>query len=152
MTCSAKYKITLRVTHPSLDSKRIGNELGLAPKFAYTAGDKKITPKGTEVPGIRKESFWSHEIDTAEEPIELAIMRVTASLAEMKDFLRHIYETGGHVEYFIGWFSAKNSGFVLAHSLLGQLSDMGIDLSFDIYPDVDKCGDRFDHPSDGEYL
>jgi hypothetical protein len=138
MTDAVRYKITLRIAHPSLNSKRISDELGLTPAFAYTAGDKKITPKGTELPGTRKESFWRHEIAITDEPIELAIMRVTVSLAEKKWFLRHISETGGRVEYFIGWFTAENSGFVLAHSLLGQLSDVGIDLSFDIYPEVDK--------------
>jgi hypothetical protein len=136
MTQATRYKITLRIIHPSLEVGRISHELGLAPVFAYTAGDKRITPKGTELPGTRKESYWYHVIAPTDEPLERAIARATASLADRRSFFTHISETGGRVEYFIGWFSAENSGFVFEHSLLAQLSDMRIDLLFDIYPEV----------------
>jgi hypothetical protein len=138
MTQAARYKITLRITHPTLEAGRIGHELGLAPVFAYTAGDRRVTPKGTELPGTRKESYWYYVIGPTDEPIERTIARVTASLAEKKSFLRQISETGGRTEYFIGWFSSENSGFVFEHHLLGELSEMRIDLSFDIYPEVGK--------------
>ncbi len=108
-------------------------ELGLVPKFAYTAGDKRLTPKGNEIPGVRKESFWCCEFTATDDPIELVISSITMELTEKKAFLRYLIETGGRLEYFVGWFTTGNSGFDLTPDLLSQLASIGIGLSFDIY-------------------
>ncbi|HEY5971429.1 MAG TPA: DUF4279 domain-containing protein [Pseudoxanthomonas sp.] len=135
MSHSTRYRVSLRITHPSIDEKTISDELGLVPKVSYTAGDQKVTPKGTEISGIRKESFWCHEYAiTDDEPIELSLEKFSQNLAKKKTFFWRISESGGRAECFIGWFSSENSGFVLQHGFLHQLADLKIDLSFDIYP------------------
>ncbi|WP_411849351.1 DUF4279 domain-containing protein [Stenotrophomonas sp. LGBM10] len=135
MSNSIRYRISLRITHPSIASDEISAELGLNPRISYTAGDKKLTPKGREVPATRKETFWCYELPTGDEPFELVISRFSKELAEKKSFLDRLSSTGGHVEHFIGWFSPENSGFVLENGLLKLLAELKITLAFDIYND-----------------
>lgn len=57
MSERAPYGISLRITHPSIRSVEITSQLGLEPDFSYTVGDRRLTPKGNELGGTRKESF-----------------------------------------------------------------------------------------------
>jgi hypothetical protein len=134
MSGTDRYKISLRVSHPSADAKSIGMELGLEPVFFYTAGDKKITPKGTAIPGIRKDSFWYCDIPSDGHQIEAVLERVKDLLTTKQMFLDRLLTTGGRLECFVGWFSCKaNSGFILDHVVLGQLGNLGVDIAIDIY-------------------
>lgn len=133
MINSERYRMSLRITHPSIVSEHVSKELGLAPKFSYTSGDQKLTPKGGELPGIRKDSFWTYELAATDEPFEHAVEKFTSALKEKKSFLEKITETGGRVEYFVGWFTTGNSGFSLEPHLLSQLAAIGVNLTINVY-------------------
>lgn len=134
MTSTARFKISLRITHPKVRSDDITKRLGLGPRASYSVGDRKATPKGTELAGVRARTFWSYQWPTVE-PFEDAIANISNQLLENRDFLLHLKKTGGQLEYFIGWFTKDSSGFVLESGLLGVLSDLNINLAFDIYAD-----------------
>lgn len=133
MTSPERYRISLRITHPNIDSGEIGKELSLAPKFSYTYGDRKITPRGNELAGTRRETFWYYELPASTEPIEVVLDKFTTGLSKNKVFLELISKTGGRVEFFIGWFSSGGSGFTLSSGLLKKIVEVGIELSFDFY-------------------
>lgn len=61
MSKPARFKISLRVWHPDMKSDVISSELGLLPRVSYTAGDKRLTPKGGALAGLRGETYWTHE-------------------------------------------------------------------------------------------
>ncbi len=62
-------------------------------------------------------------------------LRASLSKLERKaSFLRKFSATGGHLEFFIGWFVNSNCGEVLDFDLLRRLADLRIELSFDVYP------------------
>lgn len=134
MTSTARFKISLRITHPKARSDDITERLGLVPRVSYSVGDRRTTPKGTELEGFRAQTFWSYQWP-AVDPFEDAIANISNQLLEKRDFLLHLSETGGQLEYFIGWFTKDSSGFVLESGLLGVLSDLNINLAFDIYAD-----------------
>jgi hypothetical protein len=133
-----KFDISLRITHPNKPSEQITKALGLVPEFSWTAGDRKTTPKGGKLPGHRKESYWCYGVSVSDQPLEAEIAKLNDSLAGKQNVLLDIVATGGRIEYFVGWFSSKNSGFVLKHELSRQLAELKIDLSFDVYPDRKK--------------
>ena len=134
MTSTARFKISLRITHPKARSDDITERLGLVPRVSYSVGDRRTTPKGTELEGFWAQTFWSYQWPTVD-PFEDAIANISNQLLESRDFLLHLSETGGHLEYFIGWFTKDTPGFVLESGLLGVLSDLNINLAFDIYAD-----------------
>lgn len=65
--------------------------------------------------------------------LESTLRALTTKLLSSEHFLKKIRSTGGNIEYFIGLFVKKNTGLVLDTSLMAQLVNLGIDLSFDIY-------------------
>ncbi len=129
------FAISLRITHPDMDASLFEGELGFAPESFYTAGDPKLAVNGREIGGVRKESFWCHAYSIEEGgELEASLDQLVMGLEGKRDFLKRIAASGGHAEFFIGWFSSINSGFVLKSRTLRHLADMHLDLSFDIYP------------------
>lgn len=134
-----RYCVSLRITHPEIDPDEISQVLGLEAVATWKAGDPRATPKGQALDGIRKESFWRHhphgdsKISSEAQCLEDYLENLTSMLSSHKDFFAHIFETGGHIEYFIGLFSENSIGSILRASLLRKIVALNIDLSFDIY-------------------
>ncbi|KAB8194410.1 DUF4279 domain-containing protein [Lysobacter maris] len=138
-----RYQLSLRISHPSIAADMIGQELGLVPLHAYTAGDEKRTPKGTAIRGKpRKMTFWVSKIaDTdASTSLEDALLTLTRKLATRQAFLAELVASGGRVEYFVGLFVDRCAGVEISSALMVQLVKLGIDLSFDVYGVDDLAG------------
>jgi hypothetical protein len=106
--------------------------LEMQPVRAWKAGERRVTPKGKELDGFYSESYCSFAFkDVAEE--ELALFRITSSLARHQAYFHQIRAEGGRIEYFIGWLSSGNTGSILTSQLMKQMGELGIDLALDIY-------------------
>ncbi len=55
-------------------------------------------------------------------------------LTPSRDFFARVRSEGGRVELFIGMYGGRNFGFELPPSLLSAIADVGLALSFDVYP------------------
>ena len=134
-----RYCISLRITHPIVDPKEITREIGLEPHVSWKVGDPRISPKGTSIGGIRKESYWTAHPHTEKRlhsknmHLEEYIEKLTSDLKTHKEYFAEIRSGGGNIEYFIGLFGAGNIGNVFVSDLLSEIGGLGIDLSFDIY-------------------
>ncbi len=133
MNNSTRFRISLRIVHPNLRSEEITDALGLVPDVSYSAGDEKVTPKGSVIGGQRAETYWTHEWPV-NGSFEESLGKLTERLLGNGDYLRQLSSTGGRVECFVGWFSSRNSGFYVTSDLSRVLSELKIDLAFDIYP------------------
>lgn len=71
------YHISFRVTHPTLDAGTITAQLCMTPKFCWTVGEPRKTPKGTPLDGVREESYCTFDIGSGEDG-ELAQCLYTA--------------------------------------------------------------------------
>ena len=56
---------------------------------------------------------------------------------EYSQFFNDLIETQGKAEYFIGIFADRNIGCEFSSKLLKSLSNLGLELSLDIYPNGD---------------
>jgi len=134
-----RYCVSLRITHPSIDPNEITLALGRKPVGQWRAGELRISPKGTILGGIRKESFWrchpheEHRLSSQAQYLEDYLKLLTDELEQFEDFLSSITSTGGRIEYFVGLFSENNIGNVFSSSLLKKIGTLNIDLSLDIY-------------------
>lgn len=130
----ARYKISLRITHPSMDPDDISGQLGLSPFRKWKAGSQRTTPTGKPLTGIYKETYCVFDLEEKSAgDLESTLYTLTKQFRSFEHFLKKVRSTGGSIEYFIGLFVKKNTGLVLESSLMAQLVNMGIDLSFDIY-------------------
>lgn len=137
ITTNFAYEVSLRIAHPSIDPEEVTSTLSIAPTHACKAGSGRTTLKGSPLPGVNRETFWRYRIcrkakgEAGTLPETLAAMN--QALSSKREFLRTLRESGGRVEYFIGWFTDFNSGEVLDWRVLQQCGDLGIDLALDVY-------------------
>lgn len=132
MSSPARHRISLRVRHPVMGCEEISEGVGLVPRISYSAGDKKPEPQTDGAVGIRAETFWSHEW-ASHGSFEEDILNLSNYVSGRRDFLKSLLETGGRVEYFIGWFMSKDEVFCLDHRISRIIAEFAIDLVFDVY-------------------
>jgi hypothetical protein len=129
-----RYEVSFRVHHPSIDPGLISTKLGLKPQHKWKAGADRKTPKGTPLKGVYETTYCTFRLKHSKK-IDLAdfLKYYNKNLFKHKTFLKSIRSTGGKLEYFIGWFSDKDSGEVFDLELLEQLVELKIDLSIAVY-------------------
>lgn len=128
------FKMTLRVSHPSIDPQAITAELSLAPTNSYKNGESRSTPKGNPLSGNYNHSFWAHELVTEGcADISDAINKANEKIGLHREFMANIVEGGGSIQYFVGWFIDGSSGEILSWKLLKDCSDLNVDIYFDVY-------------------
>jgi hypothetical protein len=130
----ARFTISLRLRHPSMDPRDMSAAIGAEPHRQWKAGDRRVHPSGTLLEGHRDATYWCLGFpDEKESSLADALERHVARLRNCKQFLDDFHASGGSAEFFIGWFVERNSGDVLEWSLLRELADLHISLSFDVY-------------------
>jgi hypothetical protein len=104
------------------------------PRFQWKADDHRVTPTGALLEGYREESYCCLRFpDEEQNSLADALERHVARLRNCKPFLDDFHASGGSAEFFIGWFVDRNSGDELHWSLLRELAELHISLSFDVY-------------------
>jgi hypothetical protein len=133
-----RYAISLRIRHPDADPERFTTQLGMEPSHAWRAGGPRMTPAGTPLPGVHRETYWtSGSLERGGWPgrsLTAALKVLLDELEPQKFLFRSVCAEGGRVEFFIGWYFTRNSGDVVDAATLKRMGDLGIDLSLDLYP------------------
>jgi len=135
-----RFDVSLRFHHPNIDPNEITDTLGIAPKNSWRAGEPRITPKGTPLPGIRRETYWYAKVSSGESQTKrlgAALHEILDKLEKHREFLRRIRTECGRVEFFIGWYLKTQAGEEFDQPLLARLVDLQIDLGLDNYYDPD---------------
>jgi hypothetical protein len=133
-----RYKISLRLRHPSLDPAEITSALHLSPSRSWRAGDSRTTPTGKPLEGKYPDTTWIADVGESKWPdkeLPVAINGVLDQLAPYKEFFHRIRSEGGKVEFFVGWFLEGQGGDIFDCGLLARMADLKIDLALDVYPD-----------------
>jgi hypothetical protein len=132
------YSISLRVRHPTIDPANISQALDLMPERSWYSGAPRTTPKGEQLDGTYRETYWSSCLDqqvssvgtSVEERLAALITRLQSHL----QFFTEICHDGGEVEFFVGLFGSENFGVELSPKLMNSLAASHIGLAFDVYP------------------
>jgi hypothetical protein len=131
-----RYKISLRINHPSIDPAEITAELGEEPWHWQKAGTHRRTPKGRLLTGICPTTFWvgfQSKGQSKDRDLPSGIEALLSRLRPHRRFLHRLRDEGGEVEFFVGWFAGEQGGDILPYELTGQLADLKVDLSLDLY-------------------
>ncbi|HEY5849230.1 MAG TPA: hypothetical protein VIT62_00465 [Lysobacter sp.] len=136
-----RYRVALRATHPSADLMPLFDELGLAPKRAWRAGQAK-PPGGGQ--GLYRDSYGYAELtpdgqprEWSREQIEDFLGAVHLRLSMHRDCLHAFAAQGGRCGLFVGLFGEEAYGFELRPELSAGLGELKLTLGFDIHPDND---------------
>ncbi len=128
------YRLSLSARHDSADLSSLPSLLGLTARRLWKAGDERIAPNGRVIGGIWRYSACS--MDLSEQsgqslPERLAV--VVEQLKPHKAVFEEWAASGAAFRVFIGWFFDSNSGDCFGWELLRDISDLKIDLDFDVY-------------------
>jgi len=132
-----RYKISLRVRHPTIDSAEITRIFGHVPSHSWQAGVARVTPRGRPLGGTREQSYWTAPLAEGEWPgnsLAAAIGEVLDSLTSRREDLARLRVEGATIELFVGWFCDGNTGDVLDCALMARMAELNLDLSLDFYP------------------
>src|SRR5690606_20759589 len=100
-----RFKVSLRLVHPSADLSHCSREFGLEPSRQWRAGDARTTPRGRPLEGVRGESYWTAPLDTSpHKNIADSLSHIASWLKEHSAFMANHARSGGSVELFIGFF------------------------------------------------
>ena len=132
---SYRFKISLRLRHPTADLSACTNEFGLAPFRQWTVGEARTSPRGKPLDGLWEDSYWTTPLDVqADEDLERALDRTAQWLAPHAPFLALHRASGGTTSLFIGLFlEGFNAGFALPPSLLAGYAALDVALELDLY-------------------
>lgn len=124
--------------HPTLPHDSISGRLGLAERFAHTAGDPRASPSGSPLDGVCEDTYVSMQMArkrTAElgDEIESCYGRIEMHA----DFIRTIVDAGGKVEFYVSAFLKDLGGSELNSLLLKRLANTGMGFAIELY--LEEC-------------
>lgn len=135
MNETMSFKISFRISHPTMDIEQISAALELQPNYKQQVGAGRKTPKGKTLDGIYKKTYWSYTIASDDEiGLVKTINSFNVFLKKRSTFLKEINSSGGQLEYFIGIFTSSNYAELFDWPLLKQCAQLKIALHLDFYP------------------
>ncbi len=125
------YRVSLQVHHPYADPADIADGLAIPASRSCKVGDRRSTPKGTELSGRYRETYCLFRLGGGNDG-ELAnclrdAVRTLQPAAQYLDWLR---ETGGKMNFYVGW-TVGSHGEVFDTRLLAEIAQLGIDLGIE---------------------
>ena len=132
----------------------ITKRLGMKPRFKWTAGSVRRTPRGAllrsadgKLLGVNRESYWCGDVVRyrigrcgKSSAAEAQIEKFCRKLVRHAGFFKHIWEEGGHVWLWVDSHSTLNYTFVLSPTCLDLLASASVALVIDVYPNPQNFG------------
>ncbi len=131
-----RYSIRLMIKHPNIDPARITEELLLKPNLSHLAGSPRMTPKATPLPGVYRESAWSHWFRVERNRLFFAdVVKLIDRLEPHKNFLHEIVDGGGAIDLIVNLPGDTNIGDSFRWRDMARLAALRIDLGIEVFPD-----------------
>lgn len=137
-----RYRVSLRAMHPRDDLRPLFDQLGLMPERTWRAGEPRVTPRGTPLDGVYRESYAYTNLtqgprNWSDEDLQDYLRGVQQRLAMHRDTLQTFFIRGGRCGLFVGLSGEHPFGFELDPMLGAGLADLKLTLGFDIHPGPD---------------
>ena len=126
-----RFRIGMRVTHPTLDLAPVLAPLGIIPMHSKVAGAARVGVKGQSLPGTYRLSFWNWSGDR---DFAAAAVRLADTLAPHRELFRTLEGSGGSVAISLALIGSNNIGATLSVRDTARLADLRIDLDIEVFP------------------
>ncbi|ALG68206.1 DUF4279 domain-containing protein [Beggiatoa leptomitoformis] len=131
-----RYKVVLLIEHPSIDPAIITEQLGLLPFRHQRFGEPRMTPTGTPLAGLWKNSSWSCRLECdGKRAFFKNIDEFVTKLDTHRKFLSNLVLSGGSVYLGISFLGRNNIGDVLSWQSMEKMVKLKIDLGIEVFPD-----------------
>lgn len=131
-----RYSVRLMIKHPGIDPARITEALRLTPNRSHVVGSPRMGPTGLSLPGVYKESAWSHWFRVERNRLFFTdIVKLIDRLEPHKQFLHDIVGGGGTIDLIVGLPGDTNIGDCFRWRDMARLAALRIDLGIEVFPD-----------------
>src|SRR5262245_3974094 len=97
----------------------------LQPDRFWKAGEQRLTPVGTVLPGVHRSSYWNYTRHlTKNEELSALLASLLESISANKNFIREINSSGGYIEIDIQFNGGIHSGDIFHWEQLAILSEL----------------------------
>lgn len=130
-----KFSINVVVRHQSRRAEEIASALGWEPHNAWSAGDSRVTPAGTKLPGTRQDTMCAFRFESDEERATSAVADKVKHLVSKRSYVNELVGAGGTLALNVGLNGQFNSSLDLSPETLRDISELGILLSIECFPE-----------------
>jgi len=128
--------VRLIARHPSYSADSISQMLNMSPSNASSVGEHRMTPKGSQLKGVYKETVWSRSLSIEGGDVSNSIEELISTLQKRKLDISKIISTGGNILITIDLPGNLNIGEELSVSQLFYLSSLQISFGFEVFPQM----------------
>jgi hypothetical protein len=131
---SRRFDVELFVVHPSIDPSEITAELKMEGRRVQRAGDPRLTPKKSPLPGNYRDTRWRHSIrhDVTDQWFAQEIDKFVDTLVPHKRFFQKIRASGGEACVIIQFFG-DYFGDEVSRETLAKMVDLELDFSIESF-------------------
>lgn len=134
----ATFSVTLLIVHPNCDPDLITKTLKIEPFMTRRQGQPRVTPKGTPLPGISRDTRWNHvAFYEADRTVSLEIGRWMEVLSAHSSFLGSLIASGARISLSVSLPGMSHRGDVIEATTLSRAASLGIGVGFEVFPDWD---------------
>lgn len=127
-----RYRLV--ISHPSMDPTVVTKTLGLEPTFPKMAGEPRITPKGTPLPGVWPDTRWSGGLKhLGDLKVEDAVGEFLRIAEPHRVFWSSLAGSGGRAQLIVSLDGRHYQGLSIEAEQLRRLADLDIALGLEIY-------------------
>lgn len=129
-----RFTVNVAARHHAWRSEDIAAKLGWDPYNSWSVGDRRVTPTGTELQGTRQDTMCSFTF-ASDDQLTPVVLTTIEHLMLRRDFVKELLHSGGLLALNIRLNGQFNCNVDLAPETLQAISDLGIRLSVECFPD-----------------
>ena len=130
-----RFTINVAIRHPAWRSERIAAGLEWEPYSAWSVGDRRVTPTGTELPGVRQDTMCLFRSVHDDEQVTAAVVAAVEHLLSHRAFVDELTLSGGALTLNIRLNGQFNSNVDLEPDTLNLIGSLGMRMSVESFPD-----------------
>jgi hypothetical protein len=132
---SRRFDVELFVTHPTLGHGDISKMLDLECHFGHTAGEPRVTPNGTVLPGAHHDTRWRHSTRyvVQDQWFGNQVKNFVESLKLRREALLRLSSSGGTTSLIVQFFCDGYLADAITRDTLSAIVDLGLDLEIECF-------------------
>jgi hypothetical protein len=130
------FAVSLRFMGTGFDPRSVESRIGLTPTSMCVIGEKWMGKNGRQY-GPAQSNVWSHRLEgPSDVGFEFQIRSLLERIAAHRDAIRTLAALDQvEAELFCGFGSGNGQGGdTISADILGQIAELGLALSLDLYP------------------
>jgi hypothetical protein len=135
-----EFMMSLRIRHPRIDPTEITRVLGIEPQHGWRAGDLRRDPKGDELGGTHRESYWMGCLMTMPAlardhvSVETELEHTLGTLRRCFHFLETLKTEGGSAELHVSLYARAEFRLEFLPESLALIGRLGLAVVLEVKP------------------